>query len=101
MEKDGVLITAPLGNILAGITRATVLELAKELGIEVQERFFTPEEVKSADAAFFCGTAAEIIGIAKLDDYSFPQNWEETNSALIQKKYKRRVAFNEYQNMYL
>lgn len=101
MEKDGVLITAPLGNILAGITRATVIELAKELNIEVQERYFKPEEIKDVDAAFFCGTAAEIIGIAKLNDYEFPMNWEDSNSALIQKKYKRRVAFNEYQNMYL
>lgn len=101
MEKDGVLITAPLGNILAGITRATVLELAKELEIEIQERYFTPDEIKKADAAFFCGTAAEIIGIAKLDDYHFPLNWEDSISSLIQKKYKRRVAFNEYQNMFL
>lgn len=101
MEKDGVLITAPLGNILAGITRATVLELAKELEIEIQERYFTPDEIKEADAAFFCGTAAEIIGIAKLDDYHFPLNWEDSISSLIQKKYKRRVAFNEYQNMFL
>ena len=100
-EKDGKLVTAPLGNILSGITRATVFELAKELEIEVEERFFLPEEIYSADAAFFCGTAAEVIGIEQFNDYHFPMNWEETNSNLIQRKYKRRVAFNEYQNVYL
>ena len=101
MEKDGVLITAPLGNILAGITRATVLELAKELDIKVEERLFTPEDVYSADAAFFCGTAAEVVGIKQFNDHVFTMDWEETNSSMIQRKYKRRVAYNEYQNVYL
>ena len=41
-EKDEVLYTCPLGNILSGITRQTVFELAKKLGIEVIEKFFTP-----------------------------------------------------------
>lgn len=101
MEKDGVLVTAPLGNILAGITRATVLELAKELDIKVEERLFTPEDVYSADAAFFCGTAAEVVGIKQFNDHVFTMDWEETNSSTIQRKYKRRVAHNEYQNVYL
>lgn len=100
-EKDGKLVTAPLGNILSGITRATVFEIAKELQIEVEERFFKPEEIETADASFFCGTAAEVIGIEQFNDYKFPMNWEDTNSSLIQRKYKRRVAFNEYQNVYL
>jgi branched-chain amino acid aminotransferase len=100
-EKDGKLFTAPLGNILSGITRATVFEIAKELEIEVEERFFKPEEIKTADAAFFCGTAAEVIGIKQMDDYIFPMNWEETNASMIQRMYKRRVASNEYKNVYL
>lgn len=101
MEKDGVLVTAPLGNILAGITRATVLELAQELDIKVEERLFTPEDVYSADAAFFCGTAAEVVGIKQFNNHVFTIDWEETNSSMIQRKYKRRVAHNEYQNVYL
>lgn len=101
IEKDGVLVTAPLGNILAGITRATVLELAKELDIEIEERLFTPEEVFKADAAFFCGTAAEVVGIKQFNDHHFAMDWEETISSVIQYKYRRRVAHNEYQNVYL
>lgn len=100
-EKDGKLVTAPLGNILSGITRATVFELAIELGVEIEERFFKPEELLYADAAFFCGTAAEVIGIEQFNDYRFPMNWEDTNSYLVQRMYKRRVATNEYQNVYL
>lgn len=101
MEKDGVLVTAPLGNILAGITRATVLELAEELDIKVEERLFKPEEIYEADVAFFCGTAAEVVGIKQFNDHVFTMDWEETNSSMIQRKYKRRVAHNEYQNVYL
>lgn len=100
-EKEGKLVTAPLGNILSGITRATVFELAKELGVEIEERFFKPEELLSADAAFFCGTAAEVIGIEQFNDYRFPMNWEDTNSYLVQRMYKCRVATNEYQHVYL
>jgi branched-chain amino acid aminotransferase len=98
-EKNGKLVTAPLGNILAGITRATVFEIAVELGIEVEERFFKPEDLYTADVAFFCGTAAEVIGIEQFNDYKFPMKWVDTNSQLIQLKYRRRVAFNEYKNM--
>ena len=101
MEKDGKFITCPLGNILAGITRATVFELAKELNFEVEERFFTPEEIYTADAAFFCGTAAEVAGIKKFNEYEFPLAWEDSNSQLIQRAYQRRVASNEYVNLYI
>lgn len=101
IEKNGELVTAPLGNILAGITRATVLELADELEIKVEKRLFTPDEIYEADAAFFCGTAAEVVGIKQFNDHLFSMDWEDTNSSLIQRKYKRRVAHNEYQNVYL
>ena len=97
-EKDGRLFTPKLGNILPGITRQTVLEIAKELDIEVEEKLFTVEEVYTADIAFFCGTAAEVIGIKQLNSFVFPMNWEESNSYLIQRKYKRKVAHNEYQS---
>lgn len=95
IEKNGKLITPPLGNILSGITRQTVFEIAKELHFEIEERLFTPEEIYTADSAFFCGTAAEVIGIAFVNEYQFPLKWEDSIGALIQKKYKRRVAFNE------
>lgn len=100
-EKDGKFVTAPLGNILAGITRATVFELAKDLGFEIEERYFTPDEIYTADAAFFCGTAAEIVGIEQFNSYKFPSKWEETNSHMIQRRYRLRVSKNEYQNLHV
>jgi branched-chain amino acid aminotransferase len=95
LEKDGKLFTAPLGNILAGITRATVIELAKKLNIPLEEKFFTPEDIKTADAAFFCGTAAEVIGIESLDDYKFPLNWKDSKGAIIQRNYMNLVLHKE------
>jgi branched-chain amino acid aminotransferase len=94
-EKEGKLFTPALGNILPGITRATVLEICNELNIEVEEKFFSIEELKKAEAAFFCGTAAEVIGFESLDDYKFPKEWNETVSRRIQLAYKDRVVEKE------
>ena len=51
-----------------GITRATVISLAQELGVEVREKRITRDEVYIADEAFFTGTAAEVVPIHILDD---------------------------------
>ncbi|MFT3825100.1 MAG: branched-chain amino acid transaminase [Chitinophagaceae bacterium] len=91
-EKNGTLYTPALGNILPGITRATVIELCNELGITVVEKQSTIEELKSADAAFFCGTAAEVIGWQSIDDVVFPKTWNQSNGYVIQQAYKNRVV---------
>lgn len=90
-EKDGVLYTPPKGNILPGITRATVLEICTELNIPVQEKFFTPEQMRGADAGFFCGTAAEIVALHSLDDVPFRADWASTFSYMIQQAYQCKV----------
>ena len=91
-EKDGKLFTPALGNILPGITRATVIEICDELNIEIEEKFFSIDELKKADAAFFCGTAAEIIGFQNLDDVKFLMNWNNSISRKIQLAYKDLVV---------
>lgn len=91
MEKDGKLVTPPRGHIMAGITRATVIDICKEEGIPVEERFFTLEELKEADACFFTGTAAEVVGLESLDDYKFPMSWKETHGYNLMKLYKAEV----------
>lgn len=91
-EKDGVLYTPQSGHILAGITRSTVLELCAQLSIEVKEGVYSINDIKQADAAFFCGTAAEVIGWESLDEYVFPKTWNETNSYQIQQAYKQLVV---------
>lgn len=90
-EKDGQLFTPSTGNILPGITRATVLEICDELGISVTEKQVTVNEVKQADAAFFCGTAAEVIGWESFDHQPFKKQWTATLSKKIQEAYAARV----------
>jgi branched-chain amino acid aminotransferase len=90
-EKNGKLITPAPGNILPGITRATIIDLCNELSIPVEEKFFAVDELKKADAAFFCGTGAEVIGFESLDEYRFPAKWEESVSRKIQVAYMRLV----------
>ena len=65
--KNGVIQTPSLTSCLDGITRATVMTLAKDAGYEVQERKITRDDVYIADEAFFTGTAAEVLPIKSLD----------------------------------
>lgn len=66
--EDEKIVTPPLGTILPGITRLSVMELARDLEYEVAEEVITPERLKAADEAFFTGTAAEVQPISKVDN---------------------------------
>ena len=69
--RKGVLQTAPLGNsVLPGITRDSVLQIAKDLGIPVLEQVMPRELLYIADELFFTGTAAEITPIRSVDKIS-------------------------------
>lgn len=69
MVKRGVLFTAPISaSILAGITRDSMLRIARDLGIETQERLFTKDEIWCADEVFMTGTAAELTPVREIDD---------------------------------
>lgn len=91
MEKDGKLYTPPRGHIMAGITRSTIIELCNEEGISVEEKHFTLEELKQSDACFFTGTAAEVVGLASIDEYQFPLSWGQSQGNKLMKLYKEEV----------
>ncbi len=67
LVKDGKLHEPELTSALSGITRASVIELAQELGYEIVSRRITRDDVYIADEAFFTGTAAEVTPIRELD----------------------------------
>ncbi len=67
MVRNGVIKTTPLTSILDGITRDSLMIIAKELGFTVVEQLFTRDELYCADEAFFSGTAAELTPIRELD----------------------------------
>jgi branched-chain amino acid aminotransferase len=65
--KSGKIYTPDLASCLDGITRDSVVTIARDLGIEVIEKRITRDEVYCADEAFFTGTAAEVTPIRELD----------------------------------
>jgi branched-chain amino acid aminotransferase len=68
MVRDGKIKTTPLTSILPGITRDSILTIARDKGYPVIEERFTRDELYSADEAFFTGTAAELTPIREVDD---------------------------------
>lgn len=66
--RDGTLITPPVtSDILEGITRRTIIELAGELGIPVEQRGIDRTELYIADEVFFCGTGVQVAWIEQID----------------------------------
>lgn len=69
--KDGEIHTPTPDCFLDGITRRTVIALAKKRGINVIERAIMPEEMEGFEQAFLTGTAAEVTPLAEIGDYTF------------------------------
>ena len=68
MVRNNVLMTPPLSaGILEGVTRNSVIDLARELGMNVKEELFTRHDLYTADECFLTGTAAELIPVIKVD----------------------------------
>lgn len=91
IEKNGKLFTPLKTNIMPGITRATVIKIAEQLDIEVEEKNITVEEFRNADSAFACGTAVEIIGIKAVDNQVYPLAFDLSLGANIQRVYRSLV----------
>lgn len=69
--KDGVIHTPIADVFLDGITRRTVIALAKDKGIEVIERVILPEEMSDFTECFITGSAAEVTPVSEIGDYRF------------------------------
>lgn len=78
--KDNELFTPPSGSIFQGVTRQTILELAKQRNIPIHEKLFKIEDLQSADSAFLTGTAAEMVAIESVNevDLKFGKNPQQT-----------------------
>ena len=89
--KNEVIKTTPLTSILPGITRDSIMTLARELGYEVVEQLFTRDELYVADEAFFSGTAAEITPIREVDRRQIGAGKAGPITLLLQKEYFKIV----------
>ncbi|VVT10957.1 branched-chain amino acid aminotransferase [Rhizobium sp. EC-SD404] len=77
--KDGVIHTPTPDCFLDGITRRTVIDLAKRRGYEVVERAIMPEELEGFEQCFLTGTAAEVTPVSEIGPYSFTVGEIATN----------------------
>ncbi|MFW5731083.1 MAG: branched-chain amino acid transaminase [Desulfonatronovibrionaceae bacterium] len=89
--KNSKLKTSPLGPILGGITRDSIITLARDMGYEVTEQRFTRDEIYMADEAFFCGTAAELTPIREVDRRTIGSGAAGPTSLLLQSEYFKVV----------
>jgi len=87
MVRDGLLKTTPLTSVLGGITRDSVIELARDSGIEVVEQLFTRDELYCADEAFLTGTAAELTPIREVDGHVIGAGKPGPVTTLLQKAF--------------
>ncbi|MGM0560395.1 MAG: branched-chain amino acid aminotransferase [Pseudomonadota bacterium] len=71
LVQDGKLHTPTPDCFLNGITRQTVIDLARQRGYEVIERAIMPEEFAKTQEVFICGTAVEVTPVREIDQYSF------------------------------
>jgi len=85
--RNGELHTPELTSCLAGITRATIIDFAKDLGLVVKERRITRDEVYIAEEAFFTGTAAEVLPIRELDGRQIGEGKRGPVTEKLQAKY--------------
>ncbi|MBF0773974.1 branched-chain-amino-acid transaminase [Mammaliicoccus sciuri] len=93
MIENKIIYTPQSSNgILKGITRKNVIEIAKELNLEVIERNITPYELINADEVFLTGTHAEIVGVTKINNIQIGNNSIGPITTKIRKKYMERTT---------
>lgn len=95
MVRNGKVKTTPIGTILEGITRSTVMTLLRDQGHEVVEERFTRDELWTADEVFFTGTAAEITPVREIDDRPVGTGKPGKTTKMVQELYHRVVRGEE------
>ena len=90
--KDEVVFTPTIDHCLNGITRQSVIQMAKDLSIEVHEKDLRYEDLKNADEAFFTGTAVEITPITKLDQSRINDGKRGPITKILQDSYMNIVS---------
>ncbi|MCY4610298.1 MAG: branched-chain amino acid transaminase [Gammaproteobacteria bacterium] len=90
--RDGVLETPALGSALDGITRRTIIELARETNLEVRENRLVRDDLLHCEEAFFTGTAAEVTPIRELDGEAIGNGRRGPITTQLQQQYQDIVS---------
>jgi len=102
--KNSVIKTTPNTSILPGITRATIMQIAKDMEHEVREERFTRDELYIADECFLTGTAAELTPVREVDNRAIgagkpgpvTKKLQETFMKVVKGQIKEYEHWNEY-----
>jgi len=90
--SDGIIATPPLGDgLLAGITRAVIIEVAREAGIRVDEKSLTLDDLLAADECFLTGTGAELMPVASIGEHRLPAV-DDPLTPVIMREFRKRIA---------
>ncbi|HEX6979244.1 MAG TPA: D-amino-acid transaminase [Alphaproteobacteria bacterium] len=93
VTPDGKLVTRSIENaILAGITRAAVVDLAREAGLEVVERPFSVAEAKAAREAFLTSTTSYVMPVTRIDDQVIANGHPGNLTLALRERYQRYMA---------
>jgi D-alanine transaminase len=93
VDRDGRLVTRPLGpEILGGVTRSVVLDLARGAGIEVVERPFTVAEAKQAREAFLTSTSSLVLPVTAIDGHPVANGHPGSTTVLLLELYRGHLA---------
>jgi len=88
LVRNGRIATPPLGSsILGGITRDTIIRLVGEMGIPVEQRLISRDELYIADEVFMCGTAAEVTPVREIDGRKIGEGARGELSKRVQDRY--------------
>ncbi len=86
--EDGEITTPPLSSgVLGGITRDSIIKVARDMDILLKEKSITKEQLFAADEAFFTGTAAEVTPIREIDDEDIGKGERGEITEKIQSKF--------------
>ncbi|MDZ4048844.1 MAG: branched-chain amino acid transaminase [Limnobacter sp.] len=85
--KDGCIYEPEIASALVGITRSTIISLAREMGMEVKSKRLTRDDIYIADECFFTGTAAEVTPVRELDNRTIGAGARGPITEELQKRY--------------
>jgi D-alanine transaminase len=91
VTPDKTIVTHPEGGILSGITRGTLIKLARDAGYRVEERPFTLEETKSAKEVFVSGTTTFVMPIVQIDERPIANGASGTVALDLRQRYRAYV----------
>jgi branched-chain amino acid aminotransferase len=92
VERDGGLVTPPEASVLLGVTRSSILEIAKDEGLRVSEERLRPERLFDAAEVFVTGTTAGVWPVGSIDDRDIGAAQRGPVSERLQQRFRRIVA---------